>query len=127
MSLIVVGFKYLLGRNSELVIKDLTFANSSSDRVSSHKFKSPYDLEELPMSIRRFNTLLDRNWDDGDIPYSELEIVLRRETFLAHEIYSFGGQKSEFVSRFIRRPVTDYGLIYLLCKFTCHEMFIRVS
>jgi glycyl-tRNA synthetase alpha subunit len=115
------------------MIKELTFVNSSSDRVVTYKFKAPYDLEELHMSIRRFNTLFDCNWNDGKIPYSELVTLLRRETSSAHKIYSFGCQNSEFISRLIHRPVTDIfelensGLMHLLCKFTCHYMFIHVS
>jgi len=34
------------------------------------------------------------NWNDGDVPYSELETVLHREVSSAVAIYCFGPQKA---------------------------------
>jgi hypothetical protein len=47
------------------------------------------------------------NWNDSDIPYSELETVLHREASYAVAIYRFGLQKTEFISCLIERTVID--------------------
>jgi hypothetical protein len=46
----------------------------------------------------RMNQAVDHrcNWNDGDMPYSELETVLHREASSAVSIYCFGPQKTEF-------------------------------
>jgi len=41
------------------------------------------------------------NWNDGYVPYSELETVLHREASSAVAIYCFGPQKTEFISGLI--------------------------
>ena len=41
------------------------------------------------------------NWNDGDVPYSELESVLHREASSAVAICCFGSLKTEFFSGLI--------------------------
>ena len=72
------------------------------------------------------------NWNDGDIPYSELETVLRREVSSAVAIYCFGPQKTNFISGLIDRTViditqlgcpelSDISLPAITCTFACHK------
>jgi hypothetical protein len=77
----VIDFTYLDGRDCDLVVKDLAAVDSHSNRVSSYVFKRPYGLEVVPMFNVRMNEAIDHgfNWNDGDVPYSELESVLHRE------------------------------------------------
>jgi len=51
----------------------------------------------------RMNQAIDHgcNWNDGDVPYSELETVLHREVSSAIAIYCFGPQKTNFISGII--------------------------
>jgi len=42
MSLIVIDFTYLEGRDSDIVVKDLGAVDSHSNRVTSYLFKRPY-------------------------------------------------------------------------------------
>jgi len=51
-----------------------------SNRVSLCKFKRPYGWEEVSMFNARINEAIDhrRNWNDGDVPYSELETAKSR-------------------------------------------------
>ena len=71
-------------------------------------------------------------WNNGDVPYSELEIVLHREVSSAVAIYCFGPEKSNFISGLIDRTVVnitqlgcpevaDVCLPAISCTFACHN------
>jgi len=89
MSLLVIGFIYLEGRNGEIMVKKLAAADSHSNKVSSHVFKRPYGSEEVPLFDARMNQAIDHgcNWNDGDISYSKQETVLHREASSVFAIY----------------------------------------
>jgi hypothetical protein len=78
------------------VVKELAAVNSHSNRVSSYVFKRPYSWEELSLFNVRINEAIDHgcNWNDGYVPYSELEAVLHREASSAVAIYCFGPVKT---------------------------------
>jgi len=72
------------------------------------------------------------NWNDGDLPYSELETVLRHEVSSAVAIYCFGPQKTNIISGLIDRTVIDItqlgcpelpdiSLPAISCTFACHK------
>jgi hypothetical protein len=72
------------------------------------------------------------NWDDGDILYSELQTVLHREVSSAVAIYSFGYQKTNFISGLLGRTVIDITELgfpdpadisgpNISCTLTCHN------
>jgi hypothetical protein len=48
ISLLVIDFMFLEGRDGELVLKELAVVDSHSNRVSSYVFKRPYSWEEVP-------------------------------------------------------------------------------
>ena len=87
----------------------------------------------------RINVSIDHgcNWNDGDVLYWELEIVVHREASSAFGIYCFGPQKTQFIMGIIERtviyitqlgcpPLTDISLPAIICTFTCHNMSKRV-
>ena len=80
MSLLVNDFTYLDGQDGELVVKELVAVESHSNKVSSFVFKRPYGWEEVPIFNARMNQAIDQrsNWNDGDVPYSELETTTSR-------------------------------------------------
>jgi hypothetical protein len=134
MSLLVIYFTYLEGRDSELLVKELAAVDSHSNRVASYIFKTPYGWEEIPMFNARINDALDYgcNWNDGDILYSELENVLHREASSAVAIYCFGPLETKFISGIINRTViditqlgcpelADISLPAISCTFACHN------
>jgi hypothetical protein len=123
----------MLGRHAQWIVKELTIISSSNNQVLSYKVKSPYEWEVIPAFIRRFNTKEGyySNWNDGDISYSEMKDVLRKEISTASGIFCFGEHKAEIISKLIDSPVTDIwqlpqsGLISMLCTFTYHDMFMH--
>jgi hypothetical protein len=131
MSVLLIDFKYLYGRDGDPVVKELTVADPRVDRVSSYKWKCPYALKELPKFIRRLNTAVDHRckWNDGDIPYTDLKRVLQIETSSATATYCIGSYKAHFIRSITNCQVTDVSqvecstLIRMLCTFTFHNGF----
>ena len=134
MSLLVIDFTFLEGRDGDLVVKELAAVDSHSDRVSSYVFKRPYSWEEVPLFNAQISQAIDQgcSWNDGDILYSELETVLHREASLAVAIYCFGPQKTQFISGLIDHtviditqlgcpPLADIILPGISCTFACHN------
>ena len=60
MSLLVIDFTYLEGKDGELVVKDLATVDSHNNRVSSYVFKRPYSWEDLSMFNIRINEAIDK-------------------------------------------------------------------
>jgi hypothetical protein len=94
----------------------------------------PYSWEDVPIFNARINEALDhgRNWNDGDVLYSEVETVLYREASSAVPIYCFGPQKTHFISSLIERtviditqlgcpPIAEISLPSISCTFACHN------
>jgi len=101
---------------------------------SRHMSKRPYGWEEVPMFNARMNRAIGHgcNWNNVDVPYSELETVLHREVSSAVAIYCFGPQKTNFISGLIDRAViditqlgcpelADISLPAITCTFACHK------
>jgi hypothetical protein len=72
------------------------------------------------------------NWNDDDVPYSELETVLHREVSSAVAIYCFRPQKTNCISGLIDRTVfdisqvgcpelADISLPAISCTLACHN------
>ena len=134
MSLLVIDFTYLEGRDGELLVKELATVDSHRNRVSSYIFKKPYGWEEVPMFNARINEAIDHgcNWNDGDVLYSELETVLHREASSAVVIYCFGPLKTQFIIGLFDRTVidiiqlgcpelADISLASISCTFACRN------
>jgi len=57
MSLLVIDFYYLKGKDGELVVKELADVDSHSNRGSSYVLKRPYSWEELSLFNVRMKLL----------------------------------------------------------------------
>jgi len=55
MSLLVIEFIFLEGRDGEIDVKELAAVDSHSNRASSYVFKSPYSWEEVPSFNAQIN------------------------------------------------------------------------
>jgi len=136
-----VDFTYLKGRDGDFVVKELAAVDFQSNRVASYLFRRPYIWEEIPMFNARIIEAIDHgcNWNDGDVLYSELETVVRREASSTVAIYCFEPQNTQFISGFIERtvvditqlgcpPLTDISLPAISCTFnarTSLNMFVH--
>ena len=134
MSLLVIDFTYLEGKDGELVVKWLAALKSHSNKISSYVFKIPYSWEELSLFNVRMNEAIVHgcNWNYVYVPYSDLEAVLHREVSSAVAIYCFGPVKTEFISSLTNRTViyitqqgcpsiADTNLSAISCTFACHK------
>jgi len=99
----VIDFTYLEGKDGELVVKELVTVDSHNNRVSSYVFKTSYRWEDLSLFNVRLNKAIDHgcNWNDGFVPYSDMENVVHCEASSAAAIYCFGPLKTEFISSLI--------------------------
>jgi len=68
MSLLVIDFTFLEGRDGEIVVKELATVDSHSNRASLYVFKSPYSWEEVPSFNAQINQAVNHgcNWNDGE-------------------------------------------------------------
>jgi len=55
MSVLVIDFTYLEGRDGDIVVKELAAVDFQSNRVSSYVFKGLNGWEEVPMFNARIN------------------------------------------------------------------------
>jgi hypothetical protein len=82
----------------------------------------------------RLNSAINHgcNLNDGDILYSELQIVLHREISSNATVYCFGHKKTYFISGLINRTVIDITQLgcpelaevsvpNISCTFACHK------
>ena len=71
MSLLVIDFTYLEGRDSNIVANELATVDFHSNSVASYLFKRPYGWKEIPIFNARVNEAIDYvcNWNDGDVLY----------------------------------------------------------
>jgi hypothetical protein len=134
MSLLVIDFTFLDGRDDDIVVKELAAVDFQRNRFLSYIFKKTYGWEAVSMFTAQLNEAVDHgcNWNDGDIPYSELETVLHRKASTAVAIYCYGPQKTKFISELIQRTVIDIDqlgcpdledmrLPAISCTFACHK------
>jgi hypothetical protein len=59
MSLLVIDFTYLEGKDGELAVKGLATVDSHSNRVPSYGYKRSYSWEELSLFNVRMNEAID--------------------------------------------------------------------
>ena len=48
------------------------------------------------------------NWDDGHIPYDQLNRVLNESTAPFDDLYAYGAEKCKILSLHTKRPVHNY-------------------
>jgi hypothetical protein len=97
-------------------------------------FKKPCSREEVSGFNAWNNCAIDHrcNWNDGDILYSELEVLLQRESSSAIAVYCVGRLKLAIISNLIKRTVTDVTQLgypqlaelpfpAVSCTFACHN------
>ena len=105
------------------MVKELAAVDSHSNRDSSYIFKR-HRWEEVPL-FDRMNEAIDHgcNWNNGFVPYSDLENIVHSEASSAVAIYCFGALKAEFISSHINRMVID--ILYFIqykCILNCNTV-----
>ena len=72
-------------------------------------FKRPYSWEDLTLFNVRLNEVIDDgcNWNDGFVPFSDLENIVHCEAPSPVAIYCFGPLETEFISSLIKGTVID--------------------
>jgi hypothetical protein len=68
-------------------------------------FQAAYRSSSGALTVLAASGLHGCNWNDGNVPYSELETVLHREVSSAVAIYCSGPQKTNLISGLIDRKL----------------------
>lgn len=90
---------------NELIIKELAIHHlGSREEPVVYLFKPPCEWNELPAKYKAQNLWVMRNhlhihWDTGDLPYTDLERVLRIHLHKATMIYVKGEEKEKWLKR----------------------------
>jgi len=133
MSLLVIDFTYLEGQDNELVVKEVAAVDSNCNRVSSYVFNRPCGWEEVPMFNARMNQAIDNgcNWNDGDVPYAELETVLHREASSLLQSIASDFRRQNLLAVIDHTVIdmtqlgcsqlADINLPAISCAFACHN------
>lgn len=134
----VQGFKK---PDNKFVFKELVIISLGEDtQPTVYFFEPPYSYNILPVKYRCENGWLKRNfhglhWDDGEIPYGDLEDVFQKSIAHAGKIFVKGVEKKSWIQEIISNPVTnleDIGCpslskLYNLTKFkpcSYHDQFV---
>ena len=134
VSLLVIDFKYFEGWDCEIVVEEFAAVDSYINRVSSYVFSRRYVWEKVPIFTARMNQFIDHegNLNEVDVPYSDLEYELHRQSSSAVAIYCFGFLKTQFICGLFERtviditqlecpPIADISLPAIGCTFACHN------
>jgi hypothetical protein len=96
----VQGFKK---PQNEFVFKELAIIPLSEDsQPTVYFFEPPYNYNLLPVKYRSENSWLKRNfhglhWEDGDIPYGDLEDIFSTYASKARKIFVKGLEKKRWI------------------------------
>lgn len=93
-------------QRDEFVLKELAVTPLNADvQPLIFLFKPPIPWYDLPARYKSINSWLERNyhhldWSTGEVPYCEVENVLRSVLHNASAIYVKGQQKQQWLERF---------------------------
>lgn len=108
----VQGFKK---PHNEFVYKEVAIVPLEADtQPTVLLFAPPYNWSLLPTRYKSENTWLERNflgisWNDGDIPYDEVDETLKSHLKNASRIYVKGIEKQKWLSRLKPNIVKNLG------------------
>jgi hypothetical protein len=92
---VVIECEFLKGKQGQVVIKELSLAA----KVILHTihFRSPYNMRTHGSEENQIN------WDDGIIPYEQVETALSEAIAGYAHLYSYGITKCKFLSDLLSR------------------------
>jgi len=92
----VVDYEFLWGSQNEAIIKKLSIA--AKNVLHTFYFQNPYTIHPHCSAENGLN------WNDGFIPYNQLETALREAGAGYARLYSYGIEKCKFLAELIGRP-----------------------
>jgi uncharacterized protein YqgV (UPF0045/DUF77 family) len=119
----VVDFEYLPGVNNDTVIKEVSIA--AENIIQTYHFEAPYPMHPNGSVANGIN------WDDGYIPYSKLENVLKEAVAAFPHLYAYGTWKCKFLEGLTGRtfisledfecPAAEKHKHKYNCGLSCHK------
>ena len=113
---VIITFDHYEGMTpKEKVVKTVTLIYMNNFEVEQFVFAPPYEREKLPKAVRVRNSCRDYTffnrgeyflgWQNGDIPYSELEKLLTSKLENACVLYTDGKENAKFLNTLLKRDV----------------------
>ena len=107
---IVLDLQYFLDNNGDVIVKEL--ASVSNDNRNLKIFKNPFPWSMLSPKRQKTNHWTTKNhhgihWNYGNIPYSELLLILTSLTHTNDQVFTKGHEKKMFLERMLQRDVLD--------------------
>jgi len=120
---VIVDYEFLMGNQDKVIIKEHSIA--SKYVIHTFHFQSPYGTNPHGSDGNGFN------WDDGHIPYRQLETALSESVAEYAHLSSYGVSKCKFLKELLGRPVMnleDFGCpdckklkSRYICILSCHS------
>ena len=85
----VVNYEFLKGSQNEVIVKELSIA--AKNVLYTFHFRSPYSMHPHGSAENGLN------WDDGIIPYNQMETALSEAVAGYAHLYSYGIAKCKFL------------------------------
>lgn len=111
MNLLIIEFQAFKNNHEEFIVKELAVGDLSG-WVKRFLFKPPFAEADLHPRIQTSNRWCSRNlhgfqWEDGDLPYSNLSGILFNVSQTYKCIATKGHNKIKFLSNILKREVFD--------------------
>lgn len=100
----VIDYEFLRGSHNEIVVKEISIA--AKNVLHTLHFQSPYPMNPHGSEENGLN------WDDGIVPYSQLQTALKEAVAGYAHLYSYGFSKCDFLFNILGRPILnleDFG------------------
>ena len=103
----IVDFQSFKLSSNEFAIKELAILKlNSNEKPKVFLFKPPCKWWDLPLKCRVENNWLERNyltlsWESGDIPYNQIENILKTTLSNADKIFVKGLQKVKYLEKYL--------------------------
>lgn len=108
----VIEFQAFRGIGGNFVIKELIIFDIDFNITHSFLFKPPYKFSNLDGKNLKTNKWLSKNyhyilWNEGFIPYCELDNIMNLFTDRYDMIYSKGSEKANWIRTFTKKTVIE--------------------
>jgi hypothetical protein len=109
-SFVVIDFSFYYGVNREIIPKEVAFYVPESGHQETYVIAPPYSLSNLPPHIvfenrHRSDHCVDHKWNDGIVPYSDLNYLMNRNSLEYLRVFVYGKERVDFVSQILGRRV----------------------
>ena len=111
----IVELQYFVGNSDEVIVKELTILDLTTNVTWYFLFKPPYSFKSLNGKAARTNKWLINNfhyiaWNEGYVEYTALENIVKHYCSKFSTIYTTGLKKCEWLRQYTSAVVNMFPL-----------------